>query len=70
MTDALLDVNDRLALAVSEMHTLAGTARPEAFKAALRDAESLRMESQNVRAALERHRADHKRNPPFQKPPR
>ena len=37
--------------------------------AALRDAESLRMESQNVRAALERHRADHKRNPPFQKPP-
>jgi hypothetical protein len=57
-----------LALAVSEMHTLAGNARPEAFKAALRDAESLRTESQNVRAALERHRADHKRNP-FQKPP-
>jgi hypothetical protein len=59
LRNALADVNERLALAAAQVRTLAGPGRPEKFDTALRDSASLRMESQTLRAELERHTAEH-----------
>lgn len=56
---SLEDVKGRLAIAVSQMRSVTGVGRREAFQAAFRDAQSLRMECELLIAEVERHKAEH-----------
>jgi hypothetical protein len=55
---SLEDANARFVLAISQVCTLTGRGMPEGFQAALREAECLRMECQDIQAELERHKAE------------
>jgi hypothetical protein len=60
LSNALANVNERLASATAKVRTLAGIGKPEEFYAPLfQDLESLAMESQGLRAELERHITEH-----------
>jgi hypothetical protein len=59
LLDRLRVCANRLDEAISRMRGLAGVRRSDEFSAASRDAESLRMECQVMRAEVERHRAEH-----------
>jgi hypothetical protein len=45
-------------LAISQMRALTDRGMPEGFQAALREAECLRMEYQDIQAELERHKTE------------
>jgi hypothetical protein len=53
------DAERQLAGATSRMRALTGAKHPEDFQQAFREAESLGMESQAIRAEAERHKAQH-----------
>jgi hypothetical protein len=69
LCNSLEDANARFVRAISHVGTLTGRGMPEGFQAALREAECLRMEYQDLQAELERHRAEHhSRSSPRQDP--
>jgi hypothetical protein len=67
--NSLEDANARFVRAISNVRTLTGHGMQDGFQAALREAECLRIEYEDIQADLERHRADHhSRSSPRQDP--
>lgn len=58
----LEDAEGKLAAAVSRMRELCDMARPDHFREAVREAQSLRMECQVIRAELKHHKQSSFRN--------
>ena len=56
---SLEDVTDRLDAAMLRIGSVVGTHRPEEFRAALLESQSLRMECRALRDEVQRHRAEH-----------
>jgi hypothetical protein len=61
LLNSLRDTKGRLAQAASRLRELIGAGRPEEFRVALLEAQSLRMEVEAIRAELEYHKAQHDR---------
>jgi hypothetical protein len=57
LSEALVDLSIKLSIAASQMADLAGDA--PAFAQAKTEVQRLRDESENIRAELDRHRAQH-----------
>jgi hypothetical protein len=59
LLDSLGQAKRRHDHAMSQMNKVAGTGNPDAFNAALHEAQSLRMECRALRDEVERHRVQH-----------
>jgi hypothetical protein len=57
--NSLEDANARFVRAISNVRTLTGRGVQDGFQVALREAECLRIEYEDIQTALERHRAEH-----------